>query len=156
MEKEWRCKPELSGGGELIDQGSHLIDLSRWFLGDLELAFAATPTLFWDMPVDDNCFLALKNGAGKMAWLHASWTEWKNMFSFEISGRDGKLDDRRPRRQLWRRTPDLLSRCCRKWGRRKRPYGIIPAPTSAGTPSSPTLRTPSPRRGGPAAISTTR
>ncbi|MFO1248253.1 MAG: Gfo/Idh/MocA family oxidoreductase [Alphaproteobacteria bacterium] len=58
MEKEWRAIPELSGGGELIDQGSHLIDLSRWFLGDLELAFAATPTLFWDMKVDDNCFLA--------------------------------------------------------------------------------------------------
>jgi predicted dehydrogenase len=91
MEKEWRAIPELSGGGELIDQGSHLIDLSRWFLGDLELAFAATPTLFWDMKVDDNCFLALKNSAGNIAWLHASWSEWKNMFSLEIYGRDGKL-----------------------------------------------------------------
>ena len=91
MEKEWRAIAELSGGGELIDQGSHLIDLSRWFLGDLELAFAATPTLFWDMKVDDNCFLALKNGAGNIAWMHASWSEWKNMFSLEIYGRDGKL-----------------------------------------------------------------
>jgi predicted dehydrogenase len=91
MEKEWRAIPELSGGGELIDQGSHLIDLSRWFLGELDLAFAATPTLFWDMKVDDNCFLALKNGAGNIAWLHASWSEWKNMFSLEIYGRDGKL-----------------------------------------------------------------
>jgi predicted dehydrogenase len=91
MDKEWRAQPELSGGGELIDQGSHLIDLSRWFLGELDLAFAATPTLFWDMKVDDNCFLALKNGAGNIAWLHASWSEWKNMFSLEIYGRDGKL-----------------------------------------------------------------
>jgi predicted dehydrogenase len=91
MEKEWRAQAHLSGGGELIDQGSHLIDLSRWFLGELELAFAATPTLFWDMKVDDNCFLALKNGSGKIAWLHASWSEWKNMFSLEIYGRDGKL-----------------------------------------------------------------
>ena len=91
MEKEWRAIPELSGGGELIDQGSHLIDLSRWFLGELTLAFAATPTLFWDMKVDDNCFLALKNEAGNLAWLHASWSEWKNMFSLEIYGRDGKL-----------------------------------------------------------------
>jgi predicted dehydrogenase len=90
-EQEWRCKPELSGGGELIDQGSHLIDLSRWFLGDLALAFAATPTLFWDIKVDDNCFLALKSDAGQFAWLHASWSEWKNMFSLEIYGRDGKL-----------------------------------------------------------------
>jgi predicted dehydrogenase len=91
MENEWRCAPELSGGGELIDQGSHLIDLSRWFLGDLKVDYAAVPTLFWDMLADDNCFLALRGGKGQMAWLHASWTEWKNIFSFEIFGRDGKL-----------------------------------------------------------------
>ena len=91
MEKEWRCIPEISGGGELIDQGSHLIDLSRWFLGDLTVDYAAVPTLFWNMPADDNCFLALRGGKGQIAWLHASWTEWKNIFSFEIFGRDGKL-----------------------------------------------------------------
>jgi predicted dehydrogenase len=91
MENEWRCKPDLSGGGEAIDQGSHLIDLSRWFLGDLSLAYAAAPTLFWKIPVDDNCFMALRGQDGQMAWLHAGWTEWKNIFSFELSGRDGKL-----------------------------------------------------------------
>jgi predicted dehydrogenase len=91
MESEWRCKPEISGGGEAIDQGSHLVDLSRWFLGDLSLEYASVPTLFWNIPVEDNCFLALRGTAGKMAWLHASWTEWKNIFSFEIAGRDGKL-----------------------------------------------------------------
>ena len=48
-EKEWRFQPEISGGGELIDQGSHLIDLSRWFLGDLTLAYGAVPTYFWHM-----------------------------------------------------------------------------------------------------------
>jgi predicted dehydrogenase len=91
MESEWRCKRELSGGGELIDQGSHLIDLSRWFLGDLALDYAYTPHLFWDIAVDDNCFLALKGSGGQMAWLHASWTEWKNVFNLEIYGRNGKL-----------------------------------------------------------------
>ncbi len=91
MEREWRCLPEVSGGGELIDQGSHLIDLSRWFLGDLDLAFAATPTYFWQSRVDDNCFLALRAPGGQIAWLHATWTEWKNTFSLEIYGRDGKL-----------------------------------------------------------------
>lgn len=90
-EEEWRCKRAMSGGGELIDQGSHLIDLSRWFLGDLVLDYAATPTYFWNIEVEDNCFLALRGGRGEMAWLHATWTEWKNMFSFEIVGRDGKL-----------------------------------------------------------------
>ena len=90
-EKEWRAQPAISGGGELIDQGSHLIDLSRWFLGELTVDYAAVPTLFWKMDADDNCFLALRSGAGQIAWLHASWTEWKNTFSFEIFGRDGKL-----------------------------------------------------------------
>lgn len=90
-EKEWRAQPAISGGGELIDQGSHLIDLSRWFLGDLTVDYAAVPTLFWNMPADDNCFMALRSKDGRLAWLHASWTEWKNTFSFEIFGRDGKL-----------------------------------------------------------------
>ncbi len=90
-EKEWRFKPEISGGGEMVDQGSHLIDLSRWFLGDLALAYAATPTFFWKAPVDDNCFIALQGAGGQIAWLHASWSEWKNIFSLEIYGRDGKL-----------------------------------------------------------------
>jgi predicted dehydrogenase len=90
-EQEWRFNRELSGGGELIDQGSHLVDLSRWFLGELTLDYAALPTSYWDAKVEDNCFLALKNQSGAVAWLHASWSEWKNLFCFEIYGRDGKL-----------------------------------------------------------------
>lgn len=90
-EKEWRFTRQVSGGGELIDQGSHLIDLSRWFLGDLRLGYGLAPTYFWPGEVDDNCFLALEGSDNRMAWLHASWTEWKNQFSFEIMGRTGKL-----------------------------------------------------------------
>ncbi len=90
-EKEWRCQKDISGGGELVDQGSHLIDLSRWFMGDVALDYGYAPTYFWDTDVDDNCFLALRSPQGQMAWLHATWTEWKNTFSFEICGRHGKL-----------------------------------------------------------------
>jgi predicted dehydrogenase len=90
-DKEWRVQKELSGGGEMVDQGSHLIDLSRFFMGDLKLAFAATPHLYWDISVDDNAFIALRGPKGQVAWLHATWSEWKNMFSLEIVGRDGKL-----------------------------------------------------------------
>jgi len=91
MEKEWRSQPEISGGGELIDQAPHLIDLSRWFLGELSLDYSFTPTLFWNIRAEDNVFLALRTAANQMAWLHATWTEWKNMFNFEIVGRTGKL-----------------------------------------------------------------
>jgi predicted dehydrogenase len=90
-EREWRFDPQISGGGELIDQGSHLVDLARWFLGDLTVAFGFTPNYFWPGQVDDNCFLALTSTTGELAWLHASWTEWKNQFSLEVMGRTGKL-----------------------------------------------------------------
>ena len=91
-DQEWRADPALSGGGELIDQGVHLIDLSRWFLGDFPSVRGRARTYFWDMPVEDNGFLLLETARGQVAFLHASWTEWKNLFSFEISGRVGKLE----------------------------------------------------------------
>jgi predicted dehydrogenase len=91
-DREWRSDPVKSGGGELIDQGPHLIDLARWFLGDFAEVDGFATTYFWDMPVDDNGFLLLKTASKQVAFLHASCTEWKNTFSFEIYGRDGKLD----------------------------------------------------------------
>jgi len=90
-EKEWRADPKLSGGGELIDQGVHLIDLSGIFLGEFTQVAGHVATYFWKMPVDDNCFISLRNASGATAWLHASCTEWKNLFSLEIYGRDAKL-----------------------------------------------------------------
>ena len=91
-DKEWRANPALSGGGELIDQGPHLIDLSRWFLGDFVEVQGFAHTYYWDMPVDDNGFMILKTPKQQVAFLHASCTEWKNLFSMEIYGRIGKLD----------------------------------------------------------------
>ena len=90
-DREWRARPEISGGGELIDQGTHLIDLAHWFLGEFEEVDGFAHTYFWEIPVDDNAFLLLKTKEKKVAFLHASWTEWKNTFSFEIYGRGGKL-----------------------------------------------------------------
>jgi len=90
-DKEWRARPEISGGGELIDQGVHLIDLARWFLGDFSEVDGYAHTYFWNMPVDDNAFLLLKTAQRQVAFLHVSCTEWKNTFSFELYGRDGKL-----------------------------------------------------------------
>lgn len=91
-EKEWRADPSLSGGGELIDQGVHLIDLARWFLGDFTEVHGFAHTYYWNMPVEDNGFMLLKTAKQQVAQLHTSWTEWKNVFSLEIFGRQGKLD----------------------------------------------------------------
>ena len=88
---EWRAQPQRSGGGELIDQGVHLIDLARWFLGEFVEVDGFAHTYFWDMPVDDNGFMLLKTATKQVAFLHVSCTEWKNTFSWELYGRDGKL-----------------------------------------------------------------
>jgi predicted dehydrogenase len=91
-DREWRADPVRSGGGELIDQGSHIIDLARWFLGDFVEVEGFAHTYYWNMPVDDNAFLLLRTQAKQVAFMHASCTEWKNTFSFELYGRLGKID----------------------------------------------------------------
>jgi predicted dehydrogenase len=93
-DREWRAQPAISGGGEAIDQGMHVIDLARWFLGDFVDVYGFMPRYFWDMPVEDNAFFLLRTAGAQVAQLHTSWTEWKNLFSFELFGRDGKLEVR--------------------------------------------------------------
>jgi predicted dehydrogenase len=91
-EKEWRGSPELAGGGELTDQGVHVLDLIHWFAGVPEEAFAYASTAVWPIaPLEDNAFGLLRFPGGCVATLHTSWTQWKNLFSFELFGRDGSL-----------------------------------------------------------------
>jgi predicted dehydrogenase len=89
---EWRGNAELAGGGELLDQGVHLLDLARWFLGDLRVKSALAPRWYWDIsPLEDNAFVLLAGAGDQVASLHASWTMWRNRFQFEAVGRDGYL-----------------------------------------------------------------
>jgi predicted dehydrogenase len=90
-DREWRADPKQSGGGELIDQGVHLIDLASIWLGEFQVVGGHAATFFWDMKVDDNAFVYLRNARGCTAWLHASSTEWKNLFSFELYFKRAKL-----------------------------------------------------------------
>lgn len=91
-DREWRADPALSGGGELIDQGPHLIDLARWFLGDFTTVSGTAKTFYWDMPVDDNAFMTLSTKEGLTAFMHVSCSEWKNIFSMEIYCRQAKIE----------------------------------------------------------------
>ncbi len=91
-DKEWRADPDISGGGQLMDQGIHVIDLSRWFLGDFTEVYGFLQTAFWDVtPQEDNAFCLLRTERGQVASIHVSWTQWKNLFSFPIVGKDAYI-----------------------------------------------------------------
>jgi predicted dehydrogenase len=91
-ESEWRADRQRSGGGELLDQGVHLIDLCHYLAGPIELKYAALSTRYWPMEVEDNAFLHVRLLDDADGWLHASWTEWKNLFSLEFSFAQAKYE----------------------------------------------------------------
>ena len=91
METEWRASKDLCGGGELLDQGVHIIDLCNWFAGNMKSVYGKVITKFWDMEVEDNAFVLMKSCKGVDIQFHVSWTNWKNIFSFELFGEDGYL-----------------------------------------------------------------
>lgn len=90
-DKEWRFQKNLSGGGELIDKGSHLIELGLIFFKNYELDYFNLNKFFWNVETDDNAFLVLKNKKKNLFFLHASSTEWKNNFIFEVFFKKAKF-----------------------------------------------------------------
>jgi predicted dehydrogenase len=93
-DREWRAEPARSGGGELIDQGMHLLDLTHWIAGPLPLHCALLRTHFWETEVEDNAALILgarDERSAPWAMLHVTWTEWRNTFSIEVYCRTAKL-----------------------------------------------------------------
>ena len=91
-EKDWRANMKISGGGQLMDQGLHVIDLSRWFLGDFVKVTGFLQTGYWDIaPLEDNAFCLLMTKTRQVVSIHVSWTQWKNKFCFEIIGKDGYI-----------------------------------------------------------------
>lgn len=92
MEKEWRSNPKIVSGGQLSEQGIHLVDLVRWFLGEIQDVAGFVSTNYWSIrPLEDNGFALLKNKKGVIASIHSSLTQWINMFEFEVYGEKGSL-----------------------------------------------------------------
>jgi predicted dehydrogenase len=92
IEKEWRSDPAIVSGGQLMEQGIHLVDLFRWFLGDVArvTGFMST-TRFPIAPLEDNGFVLLQSSSGVVASVHSSLTQWTNLFEFEVFGERGSL-----------------------------------------------------------------
>jgi len=80
----WRAKRAYAGGGILMDQGIHMLDLFLMFCGDFEEVKAICSDLYWHLDIEDNVFAILRNSKGQVASLHSTMTQWRHLFSFEI------------------------------------------------------------------------
>ncbi len=91
-EKEWRADLSICGGGPMMDQGQHVVDLFRWFGGEFTEVTGATGTLYYKIkPIEDNAFAILHSKAGHMCMMHVDSIEWKNLFYLEVFGDKGYL-----------------------------------------------------------------
>lgn len=91
FEQSWRNDPDLSGGGILLDQGIHMLDLFQYFAGPFQDVQGMLATQYWKIPVEDNAFVLLRNHRGQIAQLHSSATLWKHTFRLEIGLEVGYL-----------------------------------------------------------------
>ncbi len=91
-EDHWCTDADLSGGGVLQEQGIHIVDLIRVFLGEPVKVMAEMQRYFWPFrQTEDNCFCLFETANRQLAQLHISWTQWKNIMEIEIFGPDGYL-----------------------------------------------------------------
>ena len=85
----WRNKREVSGGGILLDQGIHMLDLFNFFCDEFTEVKAFTSNKHWGFDMEDNAFVILRNKQEQNAMLHSSATLWRHRFKIEIGLRDG-------------------------------------------------------------------
>jgi predicted dehydrogenase len=83
-DRNWRNQREVSGGGILIDQGIHMVDLFRLFCGEFEEVKSFIGEQYWQVGVEDNAFMMMRNAHGQVGLLHSSATQWRYMFSLDI------------------------------------------------------------------------
>ena len=89
---QWRAKKELSGGGILIDQGIHMLDLFLHLGGSFDSVKAEVSNLYWNLEVEDNAFVILKNTKTKIvASMHSTMSQWRHLFSLEVFLEKGYL-----------------------------------------------------------------
>jgi predicted dehydrogenase len=92
IEKEWRSDPKIVSGGQLMEQGIHLVDLFRWFVGDAKRVTGFTSTSHFPIaPLEDNGFALIQTASGAICSVHSSLTQWTNLFELEVYGEKGSV-----------------------------------------------------------------
>lgn len=91
FESDWRTQRKEAGGGILLDQGIHMVDLMRLFAGDFVEVKSFVSNAFWNHDVEDNAYALLRSGSGAIAMLHSTATQWRHRFQLEMSFAKGAL-----------------------------------------------------------------
>jgi predicted dehydrogenase len=88
----WRSKREMAGGGILLDQGIHMVDLMRLFCGEFDEVKSFISNDFWKHDVEDNAYALLKDKKGRIAMLNSTATQWQHKFNLEITLSQGYIE----------------------------------------------------------------
>ena len=91
FDSEWRTSRAKAGGGILLDQGIHLVDMMRLFGGEFTDVHAIVSNRFWSHDVEDNAYALMKTADGVVAILHSSATQWRHRFQLDITLSKGAI-----------------------------------------------------------------
>lgn len=92
VKNEWRSLEKYAGGGILLDQGIHMLDLFRYFCGDFEEVKSFVSNKFWNHDVEDNAYAILRDSKGRVGMIHSSATQWQHRFRLEITFEKGYIE----------------------------------------------------------------
>ena len=87
----WRSVRALSGGGILLDQGIHMLDLMRLICGNFTEVKSFITNSHWEHDVEDNAYVLLRTAAGVMGMMHSTATQWRHKFQLDITLTQGSL-----------------------------------------------------------------
>jgi predicted dehydrogenase len=92
FQSDWRTSREIAGGGILLDQGIHMVDLFRYFAGEFDEFHSFISNDFWNHDVEDNAYALMKSNSGIVAFLNSTATEWRHRFRLEICLEKGSIN----------------------------------------------------------------
>jgi len=87
----WRTNRAIAGGGILLDQGIHMVDLMRLFGGEFDDVKSFVSNGTWDLDVEDNAYALMRSTTGVVALMHSTATQWRHRFKLEIFLENGAL-----------------------------------------------------------------